>query len=70
MDKIEIDDSKTLALKDFYQGEVIMDSLYYANSINHSLSPNAFVRNGRIIAWSCIKKGDQITIDWRYRAKN
>lgn len=65
MDNVEIDGSQTLALKDFHQGEVIMDNLYHANSINHSLNPNASVRKGRIIAWSCIKKGDQITVDWR-----
>lgn len=65
MDNVEIDNSGTLALKDFHQGEVIMDSLYHSNSINHSPNPNASVKKGRIIAWSCIKKGDHITIDWR-----
>lgn len=36
-----------------------------AGAINHSCEPNAAVRKGAIIAWSCIKAGDEITIDYR-----
>lgn len=32
---------------------------------NHSCDPNAAVRKGAIIAWKCIKEGDQITIDYK-----
>lgn len=35
-----------------------------SRAINHSCSPNAAVRNGRIIAWSCISMDDSITIDY------
>lgn len=34
-------------------------------AINHSCDPNAAVRNGRIIAWTCIKTGEEITIDYK-----
>lgn len=36
-----------------------------AGAINHSCDPNAVVRNGRIVAWACIKAGDSITIDYK-----
>lgn len=56
------------ALKDFHQGEVIdlppeiVNSMY--SVINHSCEPNAAVRKGRIIAWTCIKAEDEITLDY------
>jgi hypothetical protein len=34
-------------------------------SINHSCEPNAAVRTDKIIAWNCIKKGEEITIDYK-----
>lgn len=37
----------------------------FAGAINHSCDPNAVVRNGRIIAWSCIKTGESIKIDYK-----
>jgi hypothetical protein len=36
-----------------------------AGACNHSCKPNASVRHFRIIAWECIKAGDEITIDYR-----
>lgn len=33
-------------------------------AINHSCRPNAAVRNGWVVAWSCIDKGDQVTINY------
>lgn len=36
-----------------------------AGSINHSCDPTAAVRNGRIVAWKCIKEGDEITLDYK-----
>lgn len=33
--------------------------------INHSCNPNAAVRKGRIVSWSCIQPGDPITIDYK-----
>ena len=35
-----------------------------AGAINHSCDPNAAVRHFRIIAWRCIKAGEEITIDY------
>jgi hypothetical protein len=37
----------------------------FAGAINHSCVPNAAVKNWRVIAWSCIKAGDPITIDYK-----
>ena len=34
-------------------------------SLNHSCEPNAAVKGNRIIAWSCIKRGDEITLDYK-----
>lgn len=34
-------------------------------AVNHSCNPNAAVRNGKIVAWACIKAGDSITIDYK-----
>lgn len=36
-----------------------------AGAINHSCDPSASVRHFRIIAWRCIKAGEEITIDYR-----
>lgn len=36
-----------------------------AGAINHSCNPNAVVKDTRILAWSCIELGDEITIDYR-----
>lgn len=36
-----------------------------AAAINHSCNPNASVRHGRIVAWSCIKVDEEITIDYK-----
>lgn len=38
------------------------DSL--AGAINHACSPNAAVRHFRIVAWTCISQGDEITINY------
>lgn len=38
------------------------DSL--AGAINHSCKPNAAVRHFRVVAWECIKQGDEICIDY------
>lgn len=35
-----------------------------AGACNHSCNPNASVRHYRLVAWSCIKEGDEITIDY------
>ncbi len=32
---------------------------------NHSCEPNAAVRKGSLVAWSCISEGDEITIDYK-----
>jgi hypothetical protein len=32
---------------------------------NHSCKANAAVRDGRLVAWQCIKAGDEITINYR-----
>ncbi len=32
---------------------------------NHSCEPNAAVRKGALVAWSCINEGDEITIDYK-----
>lgn len=36
-----------------------------AGAINHSCDPNAAVKKGSILAMSCIKAGDFITIDYK-----
>lgn len=36
-----------------------------AGAMNHSCDPNAAVRKGAIIAWSCIKAGDEIKLDYQ-----
>lgn len=36
-----------------------------AGAINHSCDPNSAVRKGAIVAWNCIKAGDEITIDYK-----
>ena len=36
----------------------------YCSALRHSCVPNAVVRNGKIVAWSCIKKNEQICIDY------
>lgn len=37
---------------------------YPVGSTNHSCNPNAAVRGARVVAWSCIETGDEITIDY------
>lgn len=32
---------------------------------NHSCNPNAAIRGMNLIAWNCIKAGEQITIDYK-----
>jgi hypothetical protein len=61
--------TKVLTTPDKYSLEVIpgihIDCGYsLAGSINHSCDANASVRGRSIIAWSCIKAGDQITLDY------
>lgn len=91
-DDVEVwhyDDYRTLvALRDFRQGEVILElptetlkkpdkyslevlpgihvdcSNSLAGFINHSCNPNAAVRKSRIVAWSCIKAEEVITLDY------
>lgn len=82
------------ALKDFHQGEYILDlpsvtltapdrlsievlpgihvdcAQSPAGAINHSCEPNAAVRKGSIIAWACIKRGDEIKIDYKKTEQN
>jgi len=36
-----------------------------AGATNHSCEPNAAVRGGALVAWSCIKAGEEITIDYK-----
>lgn len=33
--------------------------------MNHSCAPNAAVFNWKIVAWTCIKPGDEITINYK-----
>ncbi len=59
-----------MAEPDMYSLEVIPGvhidcSRSQVGSINHSCDPNAAVRKGAIVAWSCINEGDQITIDYK-----
>lgn len=37
----------------------------YIGATNHSCEPNAAIRKGRLVAWSCIVSGDEITIDYK-----
>ena len=34
-------------------------------AINHSCKPNAAVKGNRIIAWTCIEPGEEITLDYK-----
>lgn len=34
-------------------------------AINHNCHPNAAVRNGRVVAWTCIEPGEEITLNYR-----
>lgn len=34
-------------------------------AINHSCEPNAVIRGDRLVAWACIEKGEEITIDYK-----
>lgn len=36
-----------------------------AGAINHSCAPNAYVKDTRIVAWTCIFPGDEITLDYK-----
>lgn len=38
---------------------------HMVGAINHSCEPNAALRNMRIVAFSCIERGEQITIDYK-----
>jgi len=40
-------------------------STHFAGAINHACDANAAVRGNKIIAWSCIKAGEQITLDYK-----
>lgn len=43
---------------------------FAAGAINHSCTPNAAVRDWRIVAWSCIQTGDPITINYKKTERN
>lgn len=40
-------------------------STSFAGAISHACKANCVVRNGKIVAWECIKAGDEICIDYR-----
>jgi hypothetical protein len=50
---------------EIYPGIHIDCSQSMAGAINHSCSPNAFVKDSRIVAWTCILPGDEITLDYK-----
>lgn len=82
------------ALKDFHQGEPILElpqtaltgpdmysievlpgihvdcSQSPAGAMNHSCSPNAAIRKNRVVAWACIREGEEITIDYKRTEQN
>lgn len=66
--KIEIRDTeegtKVFAKEHIYQGETIIKLPTIEYSPNHSLSPNARIRGNRIVAWECIEKDDEITLNY------
>lgn len=45
-------------------------SQHAIGSTNHSCKPNAMIRNYRLVAWSCIKQDEEITIDYRLTETN
>lgn len=53
----------------FRQGETILENITMVADINHSSQPNASVRKGKIIAWSCIEQGEEITISTANKRK-
>lgn len=62
--------TKTVPEPDMYSLEVVpgihLDC--YAHPIgatNHSCKANAAVKDFKLVAWECIKEGDEITIDYR-----
>ena len=36
-----------------------------AGAINHSCNPTAMVKGNRVVAWRCIKPGEEITLDYK-----
>lgn len=40
-------------------------SFSLVGAINHSCLPNSAVRNGSVVAWRCIKVGEELTIDYK-----
>lgn len=50
---------------EIYPGIHIDCSYGKAGAINHSCSPNAHVRDTRIVAWRCIESGEDITLDYK-----
>jgi hypothetical protein len=45
---------------------VHLDCEYHSvGAINHSCDPSAFVKDTRIVAWTCIDVGTPITIDYK-----
>lgn len=61
---------ETVERPDMYSIEVLpgihVECAYSpAGAINHSCDPNAAVRKGKIVAWACIKPGDEIKIDYK-----
>lgn len=50
---------------EIYPGVHVDCSNSMAGAINHSCAPNAFVKDTRIVAWTCILPGDEITLDYK-----
>lgn len=49
---------------EIYPGTHVDCELSMVGLINHSCSPNSYVKDTRIVAWTCISPGDQITLDY------
>lgn len=50
---------------EIYPGVHVDCSQSKAGAINHNCSPNAFVKDTRVVAWKCILPGDEITLDYK-----
>lgn len=50
---------------EIYPGVHVDCEMSMAGAINHCCTPNAYVKDTRILAWKCIMPGDEITLDYK-----